>query len=82
MLCGVESQFKIYPCYCSSFFSRSVIESTQMKMIAQPSKIANATKCCWRNDAKSTSSSMAAGGDADGGGAVAAGTNRGRIVRS
>ena len=69
----------IYLCYCSSFFSRSVIESTQMKMIAQPSNTQNATMCCWRNDAKSTSSSMAAGGDA-GGGAVAAGTNRGRIV--
>jgi len=39
----------------------------------------NATKCCWRSDAKSASSSIAAGGDA-GGGASARGTKRGRIV--
>ena len=52
-----------------------------MNTIAQPRRIAKATKCCCRNDATSTSSSMAAGGDADGGGA-SCGTKRGRIVRS
>lgn len=69
----------IYLCYCSSFFSRSVIESTQMKMIAQPSNTQNATMCCCRNDARFTSSNSSAGGDA-GGGAAAWGTKRGRIV--
>ena len=50
-----------------------------MKMIAQPSNTQNATMCCCRNDARFTSSNIAAGGDA-GGGAAAWGTKRGRIV--
>lgn len=56
-----------------------MINRTHTKIIAQPNKMKKATKCCWRNDAKSTSSNIAAGGDA-GGGAAAWGTKRGRIV--
>lgn len=52
---------------------------TAIKMTAQPKRIANATKCCCRNDATSTSSSSSTGGDADGG-AATGGTKRGRIV--
>ena len=50
-----------------------------MKMIEHPSNTQNATMCCCRNDARSTSSRSTAGGDADGGGA-SCGTKRGRIA--